>query len=166
MSTQPTLPREAFSPDGYIISQENTAAMRYGSHGSHWNGCGWIAAFNLLKALGMAKPPAEVRDGMLPGQWLGGSLGTGPFRLRRYLRRCGVMVQTAYTRKKAAMLAQNRKAGIVLFWDKKYLHYVTFVRDGQGLRFLNAIDGHAAHYTDMKTFLQQFARGPAMVMAA
>ena len=42
---------KALSDDGYIIDQRRTESISFGGCPSSKNGCGWIAAYNFLKAL-------------------------------------------------------------------------------------------------------------------
>lgn len=158
---------KAFSPDGYIISQQSTQDMSYGRMGSHHNGCGWIAAYNLLRALGRGMAPEAVRDALEPGLWLGGMLGTGPRRLRRWLVAQRVALRATWGRRRALALAAGRPAGIVMYGYRWYLHYVAFVAAGPGrFRFLNARDGEVAHEDSLEHFLKEHATWPVVYLIA
>ena len=76
-----------YSADGYCIDQGASQAIRYGKCSSAQNGCGWIAAYNLLHLAGKPYPPARVRAGLAPTLWMGGRMGTRATALWRYLHR-------------------------------------------------------------------------------
>ena len=48
---------KALSDDGYIIDQRQTESISFGGCPSSKNGCGWIAAYNFLKALDRTPNP-------------------------------------------------------------------------------------------------------------
>ena len=85
--TEQFLPPEALSPDGYIIDQGRMSGVRYGRFGSDYNGCGWIAAYNLLRRCGKDMSPEQTRDALGKKLRLGGRFGTFPLALRKFLRR-------------------------------------------------------------------------------
>lgn len=47
----------AFSPDGMIVRQSLATDVPYGRYPSSRNGCGWIATYNLLRAVGRPQTP-------------------------------------------------------------------------------------------------------------
>ena len=53
---------EALSSDGFIIDQRKTDNIPFGAVTSDRNGCGWIAAYNLRKALDHGISFDEVRQ--------------------------------------------------------------------------------------------------------
>lgn len=146
---------EAFSADGYIIDQSKTDDVPYGVFPSSYNGCGWIAVFNLYKATGNPQPPLSVRDALIAGSPFSGRLGTGPRRLARFLRDSGFSITTALRRKKVIQLAPQSAAGILFYIPKDGPHYTCYVRQPNGLlRFLNAIEGEEAHISTMEELLK------------
>ena len=66
---------KALSDDGYIIDQRQTESISFGGCPSSKNGCGWIAAYNFLKALDRAPDPDvllhRLERTLLPGGRLG-----------------------------------------------------------------------------------------------
>lgn len=166
-NAQPWPDPAAFSPDGYIISQEHTAGVPYGVHSSDYNGCGWIAAYNLLRALGRPAKPLAAAKSLAASSPFHGSLGTGPLRLARWLRRRGIPVQTARKRPDVLRLAGRSRAGILFYFDDKEPHYVAFINQGGGVqRFLNAVDGAAMDTLPMAAFLDNRAAGPIYYLMA
>lgn len=150
--------QNVFTPDGYIVNQ---SAMRapYGKHSSAYNGCGWIAAYNALRACGLPLTWEQVRNGLQDGLWLGGALGTGAFRLARYLRKNGLTVRVTLATR-AARPKKCYTAGIVCYAVGKGLHYVAFVPQAQHCRFFNAHAGDMAHVESLEDFLRANAKPP------
>ena len=59
--------KTGFSADGYIVDQDCFSAYPYRTVTSDWNGCGWMAAYDLRHALGQTADFDAVRremDGM------------------------------------------------------------------------------------------------------
>ena len=161
--------REAFSDDGYVINQHKLEDVPYGLRTSRESGCGWIAAFNFLHAMGR-----EVRwpyiHAALSGGGIGrGMLGTGPFRLYRFLKRQEFPALTyVIGRKKALRLAMDDlRAGVLLYRHATGLHYVAFADAGAGqFRFFNAMPGSTRHIETMESFLNTHTKAwPILLMA-
>lgn len=163
---------KAFSPDGYIISQNSTADVPYGRLRSSVNGCGWIAAYNFIKAMGGAPDASTLPLLLSENSVFGAFLGTGPRRLRDWLRHTGgYPLADAFGRKKVLALAAGCRVGILLYRPKRYplsLHYATFTRLPEGnFRFFNAADGNPDHRMAFDDFLKLYACGlPLYLMAA
>lgn len=128
MQAQPPSQNAVFSVDGYAVEQACAQHLRYGRFGSHYNGCGWMAAYNLLHALGRTPNADTVRADLARGLWFGGKLGTGPFRLARYLRTQGVQVHLTLLRSTAFRRTQTCSAGMLLYRNGAGggAHYVAF----------------------------------------
>lgn len=155
------LPAGAFSPDGYIIAQGKATSVPYGRFTSNWNGCGWIAAYNLLKITGRAEDWRLVSRALARGLTAEGALGTGPLRLARYLRGKGLRLETATSRIGAARLARFGSSGILLYATKEGPHYVAFADAKLGRhRFFNAEEGNSNHISTMAGFLKKEAKLP------
>ena len=72
----------ALSDDGYIIDQRYTENIPFGGRPASRNGCGWIAAYNVLKALGQS-PDSELLRRQLERTLLpGGRLGVNVLALQ------------------------------------------------------------------------------------
>ena len=86
---------KALSDDGYIIAQSWTESFSFGGCPSSKNGCGWIAAYNFLKALDKAPDPEalirRLERTLLPG----GKLGLNFFALVHELRHRKVPLEFA-----------------------------------------------------------------------
>ena len=147
---------EACSEDGYIIDQRLVDDVPYGKFHSDYNGCGWIASYNLLRCMGRDISVDEVCRALEKGSLFRGLLGTGPFRIRRYLKKSGLHVKTVLSKKKAAALAPAFLCGMMLYRHSAGYHFVAFSNQGGGLmRFYNAICGKRNHDKSMQAFLSQ-----------
>lgn len=150
-----------FSADGYIIDQSACTA-RFGRCCSVRNGCGWIAAYNVLRAAGCEKPWQTVRAELEKGLYLGGVLGTHPLWLTYYLKKQGLALRVSLVPKIAAVQAAKSKAGVVFYRVGAGFHFAAFVpAGGLRLRFLNAVYGREAHIETLRSFLKAHAKfGP------
>ena len=134
-------PEDGFSKDGYIIDQDCFSSVRYRTMPAHWNGCGWIAAYNLRHALGQEVFWDDVRKEMdemhtlrIPGPTL--------MRImRQYLDRYTPDYQVTVGREAAIAAAQKSFAGIFRYTEGNVPHFISYVRTEDGLfRFFNIND--------------------------
>ena len=161
----PVIPAAAFSGDGFIIDQQAFAGVRFGRRYSDYNGCGWMAAYNLLHALHLPDDWKSVVCGMRHHTLLFGELGTNPFGLRRFLKKRGIKVRLSFRPRTAARLAdEDSDGGIVMYWHGHGAHFVAFARAGAGLRFFNARRRDPAHYGRMADFIPARSKFPLVVM--
>lgn len=152
---------EALSSDGYIIDQRRTDNIRFGRTPSDRNGCGWIACYNFLKALGQTPDPdALLRE--LERTLLGnGALGLNFFALVHTLKKQGLPLNFAFRPIHAQTLSETARAGIILYYTGKRNHFAAFRREPDGtLRFFGAIPGAARHEISMAEFYWDFVKFP------
>ena len=135
---------EALSPDGYIIDQRQTDNINFGHTSSENNGCGWIACYNFLKALGRTPDP-EALLYQLERTLLGnGALGLHLFALIHPLKKQKLPLHYAIRPFHAQLLSETAQAGIVLYCTGARNHYVAFRRESNGtLQFYGAVPGKA-----------------------
>jgi len=154
-------PAEAFSEEGYLIDQGKLRRIAYGRYTSDYNGCGWIAAYNLLHLCGIKMQPSDVCRMLARGLRLGGKFGTFPLFLRKYLRRY-LPVQLRIRTKKQFCHAHGDR-GIILYWTGKGAHNVGFCseQDGGGnIRFLNAVYGKKNYLLTAEAFWKKHVHFP------
>ena len=118
--------QKAFSSDGYLINQRLLRGIPYGIRQSDYNGCGWIAAYNFLRACGRKKDWNTVRQQLEEGLILGGLLGTHLFQLYRYLHKHGFSIHWAFGKKNAVKKGCDCRAGILFYCNGAALHFVAF----------------------------------------
>lgn len=131
---------QGFSADGYIIDQDYFSAYPYRGSTSNINGCGWVAAFDLLRAQGREVPFREVLAQMnaicptkLPSPT--------PVRvLRRFLAGYG-QYRLFIGKRRALHAASRAEAGILRYWEGREPHFVPFLRQNGTYRFFNVADG-------------------------
>ena len=162
------LHENALSQDGYIIDQRQTENIPFGSITSDKNGCGWIAAYNFLRAMDRDPDPEQTLRALEKTLLLGGRLGLHLFALAAYIRRQGIPLECTLRPFHAQMLAETCTAGIVLYRAGKTNHFAAFRREPDGrLRFFGAEAGNARDVTSLAAFYEAHVRFPvALVMTA
>ena len=141
-----------YSADGYCVRQKAAANLPYGRCRSSYNGCGWMAAYNLLRAEGHPHTPEQVRAELARTLWFGGRMGTRTDRLCLYLRRQGVRLTPTLRPSRAAA----RPGGIAFYFTGRGGHFVTYLPAGHPgrFRFLNT----GAGAPDFVSTLPEFRR--------
>lgn len=160
---------QAFTSDGYIVNQQFIEEVPYGRKTTAAAGCGWIAAYNFLHALGREAAWPAIHDALDGFMLFGGALGTSPFRLYRFLRRQGLPhLAMALGRGRALRaLMKGPHAGILLYRHQSGMHYVAFQPEGACCRFFNAMPGDTPHVERMADFLDTHAKKwPVLVITA
>ncbi len=164
--------RKMFTRDGYINQQTLTARIPYGRMNSAENGCGWIAAFNVLRRL-EANPPAPewFANSLLGGIVLWGYLGTWPFAIIKFLRRRGHEVRWSLKRSVQKRLAAESAASIFLYvgpflrWRDFQLHYVMLYPEGRRkVRVLNF--GGDPHFESLDSLDTRLSGGTFTLLIA
>ena len=152
--------RPGFSEDGYIIDQNHFSAYRYRGMTSDINGCGWVAAYDLLRAQGKNIDFETVHrdmNAMFPLQIPG---PTPVSKLRTYLARHGEYRLTV-GKKESLRMALKSKAGILRYWEGRTPHFVPFIRQEKGkFRFLNVNDGQEDITCSMEWFFDHHCIRP------
>ena len=145
---------EGFSADGYIIDQDYFAAYPYRTMPSSVNGCGWIAAYDLRRALGQAVDFNDVRaelDAMIRPRVPG---PTPTAVLRRYLERYASL-RFVSGREAVLSAACASRAGILRYREEGVPHFVAYTAlpDGR-FRFFNVADGLEDFAAPMEEFIR------------
>ena len=134
---------EPFCPEGCVRLQSpltdasgRVCGVRqtWGRRGSlQRNGCGPLAAYNLLCGFGVNRSLPQVVSvlGQLGAAASGGRLGTDPARLAEYLRSEGCGVRRFFGGRRAAWKSAASADGLlILYRHPRGLHYVAAVRTG------------------------------------
>lgn len=149
--------RPGFSEDGYIIDQNFFGAYRYRGLTSDYNGCGWIAAYDLRRAQGHDVDFEQVHrdmNAMFPFQ----IPGPTPMRkLLRYLARHG-RYRLIWGKRRSLAAAGKAQAGIIRYLEEDTPHFVPFVRTDGGYRFFNVSDGQEELVCSMDDFFRDHCR--------
>ena len=131
--------KKAFD-NGYIIDQRRMEDVKYALGDTAKNGCGWIAAYNVMKMLGNNPDAADILRDMEPGALLFGSLGTDPFYIADYLSAQGCKVEFHTSMIMAEKAAKEADANIYVYFyvtkdGRLGGHYVAFNYDTNKDRF-------------------------------
>ncbi|NCC43811.1 MAG: hypothetical protein EOM18_09580 [Clostridia bacterium] len=147
---------QAFSKDGYIIDQRFTTEYMYGRFDSSYNGCGWIAAFNLLKALDHPVTSLQVNQEMNAILPRNGMLGTTQRMLIKYLTDKCVPFSLVKGKSKIIKSSSACRAGIIRYIDcDKTPHLVAFAGKRQdSFRFFNSMEGVETDYITLDDFYE------------
>lgn len=156
-----------WSDDGFIIDQDCFGAYPYRTMPSSINGCGWIAAYDLLHALGRDQDPGRIRrelDGMhrlrVPGPTL-------MVVMRAYLAIHAPEARETVGREAALAAAAESRAGIFRYREGHEPHFVAYLRCGEGaFRFFNVADGLEDCRMSMERFGAEHAKGGTVIVFA
>ena len=129
---------DSFSGDGFIVRQSQITDVKYGRYPSAKNGCGWIAAYNLLKLAGRNPDPRAVAKSLEKTLLFGGYLGTSLAPLAIYLAAKGLRPSLRFTWWSTEAGSKKFSSGILLCRAKKYAHYVAYSNNGGEFKFYNS----------------------------
>lgn len=176
----------AITKDGFLANQALMRNIPYGIKPSSENGCGWIAAYNVLHACGIAKEWNVVREQMEEWLLFGGLLGTHLLHFLCYLRCHGLHLKVALNQEARELYADQCRAGVLFYYNGVALHFVTFLPTTEAereayilsepdeehalesktdayYRFLNGQTGRQREYDTMKGFLEKGSRSPLVI---
>ena len=143
-----------FSTDGYIIDQSKMGNIPYGRFKSDWNGCGWMAVYNVLHSFGIDADCRQLAAQMSRELHFGGMFGTPVKNLIRYFQRCGLSPELVYGKENVIASCRSAKAGVLRYFDGEYDHYVSFICcENEKFRFFNADEGNESHVETMNAFI-------------
>lgn len=156
---------QALSDDGFIIDQRELFDAPFGCRSSDVNGCGWIACYNLLRALFQPAAPEALQQELTRRSLFRGRLGSSPFKVRRCLTRRGFRIKTRLFASGIAKSARVSPGGILLYRHRGGWHYAAFEKTGQApsFRFFNVLPGAKRHIADMEEFLKSAPVSPFML---
>ena len=121
--------KSVFSRDGFIEYQNGLSSIMYGDMPASHGACGAIAAWNVLKYLGIAPEKAIVFDEMEKGTIFGSRLGTEVFFVKKYLANKGRRVDMYFSLKE--FKESFVSTGIVYYIKDNFrAHYVAFTPAG------------------------------------
>ena len=159
-------PEDGISPDGYITDQDCFSSVRYRTITADWNGCGWVAAYNLRHFLGHTVDWDEVRAEMDAMHTLRVPGPTLMRVMRGYLGRYVPGYRETAGREDALAAAGESLAGIFRYREGDVPHFICFLRqeDGQ-FRFFNVDDGLEDCVMPMERFgREHFLRGNVIAL--
>ncbi len=145
-----------FSQDGYIIDQDCFSDFKYRTIPANFNGCGWIAAYNLRLFLGHSASYDEVRREMDEMHFLRVPGPTLMCVMRKYLKKHVPEVSETVGREDALNAAKESRAGIFRYREGLEPHFVSYIRKGgNSFRFFNMADGLEDCVLPMEQFIKE-----------
>lgn len=155
---------EALSHDGYIIDQRKTDNIPFGIKASSENGCGWIAAYNFLKAMDREIDPEQLLLDLEKTLLFQGRLGVNLFFLVRELKKQKLPLDFSFGAFHAQCKSERCRAGIILYFTGKRNHFAAFRREADGkLRFFGAQPGLSRDEGTLAEFYEKHVRFPLAV---
>lgn len=152
-------------PEGMIFDQRAYAGDAYGLRGSDRNGCGWIAAYNVLRLLGRPVPADQVRREMEKYLLLGGLNGTPFYALLLYFRAKGFRTALCWRKHSFHRQALRHPASILFYLYRWGGHFAVLrpLPDGR-CHFFNDVYGEMQDFRSMRTFLSDHRTGLPMLL--
>ena len=160
----------ALTEDGYLKDQDYLKNFPYGRYPTSFNGCGWVAIYNVEHAIGQsiaAEAVYEVMRKMLPYD---GTQGTPfPTMVRYYAERNSPVARMYGSGETLIRAVREYGAprGILRYMEGREPHYIAFVRvDAEAparYRFFNAADGKEDFVETMEYFRSEHIRGRRIV---
>ena len=151
------LENSVFDERGYIINQGKMESIPFGWFNTRDKGCGWIAAYNLLKLNGKTMLMKDVLAGLKRFAFIGNLLGQEKISLYFWLKKQGLNSHISVgTNAKIIKKMCASKSGILLYIHRTNAHYVAYevLKDGR-IRFYNAVYGKKNHITTASEFLSE-----------
>ena len=147
---------QGFAPDGYIIDQDCFSSFHYRTIPANLNGCGWIAAYNLRKALDHDVTFDEVRRELDDMHFLKVPGPTLMCVMRKYLQRYVPQCRETVGREEALPAARESIAGIFRYREGHEPHFTSYVRQEDGaFRFFNMADDYEDCVMPMEQFFSE-----------
>jgi hypothetical protein len=146
-----------FDREGYIIDQGRMQDIPFGWFNTMEKGCGWIAAWNLLRLNGKEVPMQEVIRDLEKHAVLGEAAGVNLITLMAYLQKQGLKVSLSFPSDRLAVKAvRNSSSGILIYNHKQGAHYTAFCTlQGETVHFYNAVYGQCFHEEPVSAFLKR-----------
>ena len=124
--------RKGWSDDGYIVDQDCFAERRYRTMPASINGCGPMAACNLLHYLGRDLPLDTILEDMDRRHMLHAPGPTSVRVMRAFLQERVPETREAAGREAALALAKVSRAGIFRYQEGHVPHFVSYIRRTEG----------------------------------
>ncbi|MBQ9263779.1 MAG: hypothetical protein IJ189_06155 [Clostridia bacterium] len=145
-----------FAPDGYIIDQDCFSSFQYRTIPANLNGCGWIAAYNLRKALDHNVAFDEVRQELDDMHFLKAPGPTLMCVMRKYLKQHVPQYRETIGREAALLDAQESCAGIFRYREGPEPHFTSYIRQpDRTFRFFNMADDFEDCVMPMEQFIEE-----------
>ena len=143
-----------YSPDGFICDQDCFEDYRYRTIQASLNGCGPIAVYNILHALGRTPELPELLREMEAMHRVQRPGPTTMRVMRAALAEYVPAMREHPGREAALAAARGSRMGILRYSEDAIPHFVSFFRQGAGFRFFNVNDGLEDYVCSMEMFFE------------
>lgn len=140
------------SADGYLTDQDCLTEYSYRCIQASINGCGPLAVFNILHALGRDLPFEQILQEMDALHRMHRPGPTTMRVMRLMLASCLPELREHSGRAEALRAACGAELGILRYSEERVPHFVSFVRQGELFRFFNVRDGQEDFTASMEDF--------------
>ena len=152
------LSASVFEESGFIINQSLTSCIPFGYFDSKEKGCGWIAAYNLLRYCNLSENMQDMIQKLEEHSFLGKVAGQSIYQLYAYLRSKLPVHMTLPYRSEVLKKSREAECGILLYTHSKGSHYVFFHRvHDSTFHFYNGVYGRRKHLSSMEEYLNQYS---------
>ncbi|WP_026506535.1 hypothetical protein [Butyrivibrio sp. MC2013] len=144
---------------GFIDNQSSFKDMRYGVNAMDYNGCGVIAVYNALNALGLneqGKPGKPYMPDLISifeknGIAMAGDLGTSPYAILRFFKKRGIACKAESNKFRLEKLCKEHKAVIITVLNNRHklgdgVHFITVTKGKKGRLQVHNIHGKMRTY--------------------
>ncbi len=149
----------AFNENGYLINQGLLNDIPFGNYSSKDKGCGWIAAYNLLRMNGTDMHLSKVIHGLDESAIFHEVMGENVFRLYHFIKNNHLNSTLEFgLQKSIVQKIEKSNSGILLYSHKHGAHYVAYQKVGDHLfHFYNGIYGKRNDIQSIEKYLNQYA---------
>lgn len=152
------LSASAFEESGFIINQSLTSCIPFGYFDSKEKGCGWIAAFNLLRYCNSSEDMQDIIRKLEENSLFGKVAGQSVYQLYSYLHSKLPVHMTLPYRNEVLKRSREAECGILLYTHSKGSHYVFFHRvNDSTFHFYNGVYGRRQHLASMEEYLDRYS---------
>ncbi|MEE3488606.1 MAG: hypothetical protein VZT48_10955 [Bulleidia sp.] len=145
-----------FDTDGFLINQGLMQDIPFGLFNTKSKGCGWIAAWNLLKINGKEMRMWDCARGLGRLNPMGEAFGQDLVSLVYWLRKQGLDVKIAVGKRACIKAMQESNSGIFLYSHEKGSHYTSYEKVGKNrFHFYNAVYGTTDYERSAEVFMQE-----------
>ncbi len=160
------LPPGVLDDNGYIIDQGHLEKVPFGWFSTKEKGCGWIAAYNLLRLNGMGEPAGRVISELEHFGSPAKLFGQEVVWLLVYLQRKGFSVHLSRPGYSGCEeILQSYSTGILMYMHRRGAHYAAYrAVDEKRVHLYNAVYRKKEHIVPIREFLEEYSVLHAAVM--
>jgi len=157
---------QVFDDNGNIINQGDLKDLPFGWFSTREKGCGWIAAYNLLRMNGREHTMENCAVSLERYGFTGKLFGQEVFTLAHWLKKEGLPIHISMMLKgQTAEKMKHSSTGILLYTHKRGSHYTAYRNAGNGtVQFYNAVYGARNMIITPEAFIKKYVLLPWMFL--